>query len=485
LIRTHSRVSVRALLLFFAFLAIALLSEARSRASQARPRAKLTEAKTSLELRRRMAERLPRSTVRRPSDLVVVNAEGLPLLGAWSEGEAQGPPLEHVRVMSFFPKHDWEVIPFQIDERDASGRWIAPGTREPALGAGILSTHDQIIFRARDLGVRAARPAWPEGVKKGIEVAVRDATGGGRGWSYVFVFDAPPPLPRFDEVRDVPAAGGEGEAVVTPYYRVRFAPVGGGAFMTELAIDGRGLGHLGPNLLDRMKSRTEGSHRLLPRAFRRSESNFSATPDLLIDGPLRVIRRTRVRVPIPFWPDATMDQSVQFLPDQIVMEGPDRLPRRVLHFAWNLRLRLSWDFTAPPGAKVHAAPVPSGVLVDGYTDPVETALDGAPSFWWALSLPKDGALVGVFENADLSGGAPTLPVIFYRDGPAPDPPESEAGSAPGVGWNFDHPGADDPAITPNRIHLFVLDTFRPGAETGPLDTATRPLQVLTGRGLRE
>jgi hypothetical protein len=246
-------------------------------------------------------------------------------------------------------------------------------------------------------------------VKTGVEIAVRDPSNGGRGWSYVFVFDDPPPLSLYDEVHDA--------------------------------------------------------------------------PDLVIDGPLRVIRRTRVRVPIAFWPDATMESTIQFLPDRIVIEGPDRLPRRVRHFARDLRLRLSWDFTAPPGATVHAAPVPSGVAVDGRTDPIEAALDGAPSYWWALALPRDRALVGVFENLDLSGGAPTLPVLFYRDDAEPDPPESYPGSRPGVGWRFDRPGADDPAGTPNRVHLFVLGAFHPGSETGPLDTATRPLEVVTGPGL--
>ncbi len=105
------------------------------------------------DLHLRMMARLPHSGVHRRSDLVVIDGAALSSLGVSSEEEANGPPLDHVRVMSFHLEDDWQVIPFQIDERDAEGRWIAPGASEPGRGAGVLSAHDQIVFRARDLGV--------------------------------------------------------------------------------------------------------------------------------------------------------------------------------------------------------------------------------------------------------------------------------------------------------------------------------------------
>jgi hypothetical protein len=422
--------------------------------------------------------------VNRPWDLVVVEAAALPAL----EGAA---PLDQLRVMAFFPEHGWRVISFQIDERDRTGRWIFKEAGEEAFDAGVLSPRDEIVFRARDLGVRAAQSAWPEEAKAGAEITVRDPRDGGRGWAYLFRFEKPPAALKIDSVAASGAAAGTGETVITPFYRVYFPRLGWRSYvpgvMTELAIDGCGEGRHGANLLDRQKTRYRGRYHFPPGfPFRRHESDVSAEPIGRIEGPLRMIRRVRHRMHFPAWPDPETESTMTFLRDRIILETPDPIPSSVWRMIRGLDVRISWDFTAPAGSVVHVAPVPKGVPVDRRLEGIEAAIDGIASPWWALGTPRDGTLLAVFERGEAARGVPArphLPVLFYRDDAAPDRPEALRGSSPGIGWRLSGAGARSPRHGPARVHLFVLERFVPGDEDAALEAVNHPLFVRGGPGI--
>jgi hypothetical protein len=443
-------------------------------------------APSALAEQDRLKAKVPRSTLDRPWDLVVVEAAALPPLGGVAF-------LDRLRVMAFLPEHDWQVIPYQIDERDREGSWILTekAAREEGADAGVFSSKDQIVFRARDLGLRAARTAWPEDVKAGAEVSVQDPRDGARGWAYLFRFEKPPPSPTIRPIRASGDAAGPGETVTTPSYRVTFPRLGWRrhvpGVMTELAIDGRGAGRHGANLLDRQKTRYRGRYRFPPGwSFRRDESDISGEPIGRIDGVVRMIRQVRRRMHFPAWLDAETEATLIFLPDRIILETPDPIPSRVRRMIHGLDVRISWDFAAPAGSVVHTAPAPGGVSVDGRTEGIETALDGIASVWWALGTPRDGTLLAVFERGERGRGIPARPrhpVLFYRDDAAPDRPEVLRGSSPGIGWRLDGAGARPSRHRPARVHLFVLERFRPGDEGAALDAVNRPLTVTGGPGI--
>ena len=88
------------------------------------------------------------------------------------------------------------------------------------MSDGVLSTKDELVFQSRDLGVRAARTAWPQGATGGVEIEVQDPLDRGRGWAYLFLFDVPPPLRSGDRVRAHVTSAALGDSVLTPSYRV-------------------------------------------------------------------------------------------------------------------------------------------------------------------------------------------------------------------------------------------------------------------------
>lgn len=431
----------------------------------------------------RLRARLPRSRVERPRDLVLVEGREITSI--------QGPaPIEELRMMAFRPGEDWVVIPFQIDERDAEGAWIWPdrsgGKGAPAEGEGVLTPEDELVFRPRDLGPRAARTAWPEGVHGGVEIEVHDPLTGGRGWAYLFRFDAPPPLAVIDQVRAYAGSGGPGDSIVTPYYRV-FYPRRRGRFvpgvMTELAIDGSGRERYGPNLLDREKLRYTGRDRFFPGVgFRRNEDGIEARRLAVIDGPLRAIRKVERRVRLRGWFDGKVRSTAVFLPDRIILDEPDGAPGAMRFLVRDIRARFYWDFQPLPGSRIFAAPVPGGAPPEILERPAGRRLDGAPSAWWALATRDHGALLAVYRPPGRAAARPA-PALVFRSTSAPDPPETAPGGHPAVGWRVAPAEEARAGGATAQVHLFVLESFTHGTQRAVLDRLRAPLRVKAGPGL--
>jgi len=462
-------------LAFVLVLAACLPSEAKTRARR-KPAA---PPPTHEDYLREVARRVPRSGLDGRMEIVTVATEGL---------LPEGTPRDHARVMAFHPARDWEVIPFQIDPREEPGKYIFPPD-ERATYYSAIGPSDEVVFRAGDTGVRAARTAWPEGVTAGGEIEVRDPRSSARGWVYVFSFERPPLADGPPQVRYTPASDTTDETIETPWYRVSFSRGWHGidvGVMNGLWLRissptaarwrsgvGRGSGFYGPNLLDRMKRRYDGELRFLPgRDWRLDESRIRQEPRGVIAGPIRVIRRVHETFPFELWLDGVQDTTAEFYADRIVLHDVDRVPGRVRRLVSGQRDRIAWDFAIPKGALAYAAAAPAGVFVDAKPSFAEYRLSSAPSGWWALAAPEGGALLALYES-----GVSGPPKIFYRDDATPDPPETTLGASPTIGWRIE--GGEGGA----RIHLLVLDRFPPGGEEGPMRALRQPLQVRKGPGL--
>ena len=437
------------------------------------------DRETHGEYLRRLATRVPRSGLEGRREIVSVALGGL---------LPEGTPRDKARVMTLHPARDWEVIPHQFDPRSEDGDYLFPpedrtGPFDP------LAASDEILFRAGDTGIRAARTAWPEGVTAGGEIAVRDPETGAAGWAYLFTFDRPPLGDIRAEVRYSAATATTDETIETPSYRVSFSRGRRGrdeGVMNGLWIRtptaaaawwrsgrGRSRGPFGPNLLDRVKRRYTGGLRFLPgRDWRLDESRIRSEPRGVLAGPLRVIRRAREHFPLGLWIDARQETLVAFLPDRIVLHDTDRVPGRVRRNVRARRERLAWDFAIPKGAMAYGAHAPAGVFVDGRPSFSEYRLGTESSAWWALAAPGGGAILAIYE-----GDSPVKPRLFYRDDAVPDQPEATAGSSPAIGWRIDD------ATGRARIHLLVLDRFPPGGERGPMRAIEKPLDATVSPGL--
>src|SRR3989337_2666926 len=80
-----------------------------------------------------------------------------------------------------------EPIPFQIDERDASGSYVFNQGPEKSADAdnGALDGNDELAFMVKDTGDQAPKAVWPPDATIGVEIKVIDTTDGGLGWAYL------------------------------------------------------------------------------------------------------------------------------------------------------------------------------------------------------------------------------------------------------------------------------------------------------------
>ncbi|MFQ5665211.1 MAG: hypothetical protein ACE5I7_02145 [Candidatus Binatia bacterium] len=224
-----------------------------------------------------------------------------------------------------------EPIPFQIDERDAQGRFALPQGAEPSADdpPGLLDDNDLLVFTAHDLGSRVAQPA-------ATEIRVHDPLTQRDGWVYVEVFSGPAPRASRDDVDYDP----QRDAVAGQRYGVRF-----GQSVPSYFAFARGKHHEGPNLLNRLRVLAEAKILWGLLRFRRTEDDVSLRVIAYKDGPVRAIRRTRISVHIGFGfqsPSIVADDA--FSADAV--DGPVvvRLPFSLRYLFADLDVRLVLDF---------------------------------------------------------------------------------------------------------------------------------------------
>jgi hypothetical protein len=244
---------------------------------------------------------------------------GVPPLGAGPAPLPFSPPIEasgtvlqpltgwridHLRV---YAVRDGQLaaIPFQVDERDEKDRWILEAGRAKRRDEtpGVVDRHDALVLLEEDLGPRIdgalLPPArrWAE-VRVGPEAAPL-------GFAYVGEFDDPPPRSPEDFVRYDPAA----DRVVTASYQATF----GSPLPTVLRLDDSPR-----NVLKAVRAR--GEARLFGGllTLQRTERDLLADLEGWIDGPLRVVRPARYRIPLPLGFRATARVNLIFYPDSVV-----------------------------------------------------------------------------------------------------------------------------------------------------------------------
>lgn len=206
----------------------------------------------------------------RPHDPVVVSTGAL-------AGLADRDP-DHYRLLAM---HDGTAVPvpFQIDARDAHGRYQLTDA-PPAF-----DDDDELVFMAKDLGARCAAESLAAAGPI-VELEVADPGTGSRGWAYlVRAPDAPRPTARPYAVYD--AARSEVRAAA---YRVRYPP--GRNFFTSMeATSATG----GGTLITRMTMRIEPTFSLLFAHWspRFTEESFRTEITGVRNGPVRAIVEAR------------------------------------------------------------------------------------------------------------------------------------------------------------------------------------------------
>jgi hypothetical protein len=320
------------------------------------------------------------------------------------------------------------AIPFQIDERDATGNWVLDQGPEPNAGqaSGVLDHNDLLLFMATDAGDQVRRadlPGWPA-----VEITVHDPLSGTPRWAYLVAFPHAAPRSEVSYVRYDPAND-----------RVRGRRVSLGfnnGVPDYLAVAGPGGNTAdGPNLLDRLKVRATATFLWGLIRFSRDESDLRTEFIAWRQGPIRVIRRQRQWVRIGWGiRSPTFGSYTYFYRDFAELPVSLRLNFPPRYFFGGIAVRVVLDFRDLRGWSLLAPSLPAPIAIDGTMTKEKAALNDSADSWFALR----GSQVTLVQTMGVSPSLATIRHrLLYAESTKPSPPEVVPGEEPGVGFRLD------------------------------------------------
>lgn len=332
-------------------------------------------------------------------------------------------PLSEVLVFSC-DTHACRVVPHQVDERDAAGRWILTHGQDVGTvndeSPGVVDHSDVLLIAARDVGQWVPPAMAPPGVITALQV--RDPFFGGDAWLYIARGPIPPNTAvavsvHYDPLHDL---------LVGPRVALRFE----GGVPGHLSVDG------GPNLLDRLKVRAQAAFLLGWFGLSRSEADLQTDLSGWHGGPIRVIRaqRQRVRLGWGIRSPTFTSYTYFYVTDFAELPVSLRLNFPPTYFFGDIRIQVLLDFRDLRGWELlvpGAAPISIG---EGMDD-TKHALSEKGREWFALKGPD----VTLVQYLGLSSSLDSVRRrLIYREARVVTfPPESEPGELPGVGYELD------------------------------------------------
>ncbi|MCW5828727.1 MAG: hypothetical protein KIT79_05375 [Deltaproteobacteria bacterium] len=320
-------------------------------------------------------------------------------------------------------------IPFQVDERnERNGAFVyslGPGADFRDETPGIFDENDEIVFLARDAGSRlsaGARENLGAGV---IEATLIDQRNGSRMWAYLFPHSDMLPLSDIKRVKlDDPD---EGLRVTAEGYGFRLARDCQLTF-DYLAVRDGAIPEV--NIMDRLKVR--GWVKLFGLiSIKTNECDWTSRYHAAVDGPVRVIRRTKNSYTITVVPTVRFDTELVFYPHHFEVAITGRLPFDLRRVAPSGGFGVYVDYNdAVKGAQFYTGAYTEGVTFDGTpkTEPTPEVLGRVPYVWSALYGVGPGRNLGWFSRVVPGFNVPTkyAPQI-NDDDRAANPPESYPG----------------------------------------------------------
>jgi hypothetical protein len=411
-------------------------------------------------------------TLTRDSDPVIVKGDMAETLAGRRIGQLGVFALQGGR---FLP------IPFQIDEKTNKGDFVFPNGKEknPQDGDGLFNGLDELVVMARDLGGRAEDLSpYMSGYESAFELAVTDPQDQGQGFAYILVFAGDPPRgAELDYVTIDPATS----RIQALYYTLGFSPSAPMA-MNELRVTTAGGGD-GVDYCDRLKARLHCQ--IAGVDIDKNEEDFTNVMTAWIDGPVRVVRRTRSQL-LLFWnipsPSAKLDNIYYY--NSFSFPTEVHLPIDMGFIVKDAHFRVSVDSPRLAGERRYRNSLyPEGVIQDGKMSPEEKTLaeDRRPFAWSSTgTVGPDGKDHGAWFNRLLvEGDNPEWkPRVFYIDDETHlDAPDEEPGSFGNGGYQID--GLSSLAAGAYRLNsiMYATPVFEPAMANQFLRILDAPLRM--------
>jgi hypothetical protein len=345
-------------------------------------------------------------------------------------------------------------IPFQIDERDGGGMYVA-------VEDGQLDDNDELVFMAMDGGGWVGNPsldASGTSITPTYVVALTDPISDTYAWAYIFCSAA---LSRTFTADYVSYDGGNDRVASPGRYAIGFNA-------THAFRDFLILGDSNVDLLDRDKLRITGTVSIPPIppfSISADEEDIAKAGVHVIDGPVRVTRVststfTVIGQPTQITGTLFAYRSLFVQPATAMVPGA---PAQDIY----LRVSMDWNDQAS-GMIYYDANNPAGATVDGIAD----AITLTPPTRWTQVSGITGTIVSVSQVPAGIGGTSST---YYKDDSTID------GSDTGDQQSFGDAGfqVDDPSPGTYNVlgHIYFLTGTTANVGATYVDYYDNPLEV--------
>jgi hypothetical protein len=372
-------------------------------------------------------------TLVRTNDPVIIKAK--------DAGPLDNKKISGFSVFSLSPLNNITPLPFQIDEKNNKDDYIFPNGKEknPEDADNMFNGTDEFVFMAKDMGEKLSNQQMMELDKSGevFEISAKDPVDGAVSYAYIVYDHKKPPQISSEDYVDIDP---ENNRIVAEHYELGFAKDAPMA-IDELFITEAGGGD-GVDYIDRLKARLHCE--IAGISIDKNEDDFSEEIVAWIDGPVRVVRRTRSRL-ILFWnipsPSSKLDSTYYY--NSYVFPMEIYLPLDVGFIVKDAHFRVSMDSPRLSGERRYRNSLyPEGVIQDGKMSEkeLEMSKDKRPFNWSATgTIGPDGKDYGAWFNRMIveADNPEWQPSIFYIDDENHlDPPDVEAGSFGNGGYQI-------------------------------------------------
>ncbi|MGB9736249.1 MAG: hypothetical protein ACP5JP_08785 [bacterium] len=366
-------------------------------------------------------------------------------------------------------------IPFQIDELDEKGDWIfnfdKHGNPLP-LKRTSLAPQDQLVFMAKDAGIKTEIDQHGFKGAKAIEIELTDPLNNTHAYVYLLYFKSdPPPLSpvhyvKYDPTKDMVTAG---------LYVMGFSktsPISYDYYAVPKSAGGEGI-----NIFDRFKMRLDIDTSLLN--IHRDESQFKSRLVGYIQGPVRVIRRVAnsMYIALGFQSPAVLSDSLyyyDFFQFPTVVDIPIDLQK--LYIIKKARLITSTDFNHNAiGMYFYNSTNPGGLKITGTMSKAQEGLDRSPYDWAVVSGPQGAWMNRVVMGKEVPF---TKRLYFVDDKNKLDPPENEPGQIANTGYDFGNLMRAKKGVYTFTSYIYVPVGYKPGDEKPWLNIIDHPVNYV-------
>jgi hypothetical protein len=367
----------------------------------------------------------------------------------------------------------FEVVPFQIDERDANGDLIYTkyGGGTTAERNGTLDPRDEILFMYQDAGARRKGEALPPAAAGGMEIKVSDPLGGPDCWLYLLTFQGKAPRSNVDYVQYNP----EKDWVTGRYYSLGF-PYRKAIQVPSYFSLSEEAGGNGQNIYDIYKLRLTLDLKLLGEKTW-SQNDFIIEPVGYVDGPVRISRRVKsaLRLAGPVH-SAMIYSDSSYYPYYCSFPSLLQIPFHLDSIAHRVTMRITDDLSdRAKGMVWRNDRNTGGIEITGKPSEAAKKLDQAP-YRWKLAHGPQGTIMTltIFD--------PGLDImkkeLYYLDDESKlDEPCQFPGQIANSGYQLTNIEKIPKGNYYFTVYVFCPVNYKKGDEQIYLDSVTHPLTV--------